>query len=97
MPENMLDKIRTYFATQPVDKAWLFGSYARGEQTPDSDVDLLVAFDKNARVSLLDRSIMIYQLEDLLTSKVDLVKEGTLFPFAVDSVNKDKILIYERS
>lgn len=34
--------IAEYFKTQPIMKAWLFGSFARGEETPESDVDLLV-------------------------------------------------------
>ena len=46
MNNQLINVIRAYFATQPVLKAWLFGSYARGEQTPDSDVDILVVFDE---------------------------------------------------
>ena len=34
------------FKTQPVLKAWIFGSYARGEETENSDVDILVSFDQ---------------------------------------------------
>ncbi|MBQ1797713.1 MAG: nucleotidyltransferase domain-containing protein, partial [Prevotella sp.] len=49
--KTMTETIAEYFKTQPVLKAWLFGSFARGEERPDSDVDLLVEFDKNARVS----------------------------------------------
>ena len=47
MPMNitMIDNIRQYFTTQPVKKAWLFGSYSRGEETAESDVDILVEFD----------------------------------------------------
>ena len=46
-------KICDYFATQPVLKAWVFGSYARGEEREDSDIDLLVQFDReNAKVGL---------------------------------------------
>ena len=41
----MTRQIAEYFKTQPVVKAWLFGSYARGEQTEDSDVDLMVKLD----------------------------------------------------
>lgn len=93
----MLETIRTFFASQPVDKAWLFGSYARGEQTPDSDVDILVTFDKDAHVGLLKYASMICDLEDLLHRNIDLVEEGTLLPFAQVSANKDKILIYERA
>ena len=39
--ETMQKTIAEYFKTQPVLKAWLFGSYARGEETPQSDVDIL--------------------------------------------------------
>ena len=77
--------------------AWLFGSFARGEESPDSDVDLLVEFDKNARVSLMKHAGMIVELEHRLHRPVDLVTDGTLLPFAVESANRDKILIYERA
>ncbi len=42
----MTQIIADYFKTQPVVKAWLFGSFARGEETPESDVDILVEFDR---------------------------------------------------
>ena len=42
MSTQMNEKIADYFKTQPIVKAWLFGSFARGEETPLSDVDLLV-------------------------------------------------------
>ena len=51
----MILLIADYFKTQPVLKAWLFGSFARGEETEDSDLDILVEYDKNARISLLKR------------------------------------------
>ena len=57
--QAMTQTIAEYFKTQPVLKAWLFGSYARGEQTPLSDVDILVEFDDKARVSLLKHAAMI--------------------------------------
>ena len=93
----MIETIREYFKTQPVLKAWIFGSYARGEETPESDVDILVDFDRNAKVSLIGHATMLLDLEDLLNRKVDLVKNGTLLPFAVETANRDKILIYEKS
>ena len=49
--QAMTQIIADYFKTQPVVKAWLFGSFARGEERPDSDVDLLVEYDKDARIS----------------------------------------------
>lgn len=89
-------KIADYFKTQPVLKAWLFGSFARGEETPHSDVDILVAYDKDAHVSLFTIGGIYMDLKELLKREIDLVEEGTLMPFAEESANKDKVLIYER-
>ena len=98
MSTQVMNKIiADYFKTQPVLKAWLFGSFARGEETPLSDVDLLVVYDENARVSLLKHCAMINDLEELLDRSVDLVEEGSLLPFAAESANRDKKLIYERT
>ena len=52
MDAEMIKTIQDYFKTQPVLKAWLFGSYARGEETPDSDVDILVDLDYSKPVVL---------------------------------------------
>ena len=62
---QMIQQIAAYFKTQPVLKAWLFGSFARGEETPESDVDILVKFDQNSRVSLMKHASMIVDLEHL--------------------------------
>lgn len=95
--QSIIHIINQYFATQPVTKAWLFGSYSRGEQREDSDIDILVAFDKEAHVGLIKFSGMKCDLEDLLNKSVDLVVDGSLMPFAVESANHDKILVYERA
>ena len=99
MDTQLRDTISSYFATQPVQKAWLFGSYARGEETADSDVDILVVFDKDGgkSISLLKHIKIALDLEDILGKKVDLITEGTLMPFAHETAEKDKILIYERT
>lgn len=96
MTTGMMTKtIAEYFKTQPVLKAWLFGSFSRNEQTPDSDVDIIVLLDKSRPIGLKFFG-MWNDLEELLGRKVDLVSEGTLLPFAQESAEKDKILIYER-
>ena len=66
------------------------------EETPESDVDILVEYDKDARISLLTISHMMGELEKSTGRKVDLIEEGCLLPFAVESANRDKQLIYER-
>ena len=96
MTTGMMTKtIAEYFKTQPVLKAWIFGSYSRGEKTKDSDVDILVLLDKSRPIGLKFFG-MWNDLEELLGRKVDLVSDGTLLPFAQQSAEKDKILIYER-
>ena len=94
---DMNQKIASYLRTQPIEKAWLFGSYSRGEATRKSDVDILVRFLPNSRITLLKYAHIMNDLQELLKRKVDLVEDGQLCDFAVDSVEQDKILIYERA
>lgn len=98
MSTQMLNQtIAEYFKTQPVLRAWLFGSWSRDEQKPWSDVDILVQYDRSHPIGLLKIAGMKVDLEDLLKCEVDLVEEGTLRPWAVESINHDKKLIYERA
>ena len=96
MSTQMNQQIADYFKTQPIVKAWLFGSFARGEDTPLSDVDLLVQYDEDG-VSLLKHCAMICELEKILDRPVDIVEDGTLCPRVRESVNQDRKLIYERN
>ncbi len=92
----MNQRIAEYFKTKPVVRAWLFGSFARGEETPLSDVDILVVLDRSQPIGLKFYG-MWTDLEQLLDRSVDLVTDGSLADFARESVERDKILIYERS
>ncbi len=93
----MIPKIQRFLGSQPVKKAWLFGSCSRGEETPGSDVDILVEYDRqNTRISLMRMAGIMLGLEDLLHRKVDIVEASCLLPFAQESANRDKFLIYER-
>ena len=95
--QNMISTMQRFFATQPVNRAYLFGSCSRGEETNSSDVDLLVDLDKSKPVGLFQYVTMKLDLQDLLHREVDLVEQGELLPFAQESANKDKFLIYERA
>lgn len=97
MISEITNIISEYFKNKPVEKVWIFGSFSRGDETGDSDIDILVAITPGAKFSLIDHSTWTYQLEDLLSRRVDLVKEGTLLPFAQATANHDKILVYERA
>ena len=95
--EIIVPKIREYLATQPITRAWLFGSFSRGEETENSDVDILVDFDKDARIGFFKYAGIYGDLKELLGREVDLVQNGALKAFAVESAEQDKILIYERA
>ena len=85
-----------YFKTQPVLKAWLFGSFARGEDTPKSDVDILVLPDYT-KLDGFGFFGMWGELERLLGRSVDLVTDAGLATYTRESVEHDKQLIYERT
>ena len=42
MKQAIINKLREFFTLQPVEKAWVFGSYSRGEESRESDIDILV-------------------------------------------------------
>lgn len=96
MDAKVAHTIKEYFKTQPVDKAWVFGSFSRGEECADSDIDILVSLIPGTHLGLKFFSMNI-ELEQLLNRPVDLVIEGDLLPFAEATVNHDKILIYARA
>ena len=69
----------------------LFGSTARNEARPESDIDLLAAFDDAQSLSLLDMIGIENRLADLLGSPVDLIEEGTLKPRARQNVSREVV------
>mgnify|MGYP003409421213 FL=1 len=94
MNTEMIETIRNYFSTQPVLKAWLFGSFARGEETPDSDVDILVELDHSQPIGL-EFVQMQLDLQNLLQKPIDLVSSRGLSKYIKPYIDMDKILLYE--
>ena len=95
--QTISQTVAEYFKTKPVLKAWLFGSVARGEDTPESDVDILFVADRSEKpFTLFTMGSMYMDLKKLLGREVDLVEEGTLRPYARKTAERDKKLIYER-
>ena len=94
--QKMIPLMQQYFLEQPIEKAWLFGSSSRGEEREDSDIDILVEYDRNAKISLFTISRIMLQMKRILGREVYLIENDCLLPFAEESANHDKILIYER-
>ena len=94
---TIVHTIQDFFVRKPVERAWLFGSFSRMEEKPDSDIDILIDLDKSSSIGLLQYAGMINSLENLLGRKVDLVASGSIKPFAKESINREKVLVYERA
>jgi len=95
LDKNKTDLIIRYFETRPVLKAYLFGSYVRGEADSLSDIDILVDLDYSQRIGLQFIQMKI-DLEKLLNSKVDLVSSKGLSKYIKPHVDNEKLLIYAR-
>jgi hypothetical protein len=90
-----LDAIKAYFRTQPVLKAYLFGSYVQGIADELSDIDILVDLDYSQKIGLGFIQMQI-DLEKLLKAKVDLVSSNGLSKYIQPKIDSEKKLIYAR-
>jgi uncharacterized protein len=96
MNNTLIKILSKYFINQPIEKAWLFGSYARSEEENESDIDILVNFTSDSKMTLFKYVRIVNELKNLTGKNIDLVEDGQLKNYAQNSANKEKILIYER-
>ena len=95
LSNNQIDIIKDFFSKQPVLKAYLFGSYSRGNENENSDIDLLVELDYSQPIGLEFIQMQI-DLQNLLSKKVDLVSARGLSKYIKPILDKEKKLIYAR-
>lgn len=95
MDLKLIESIKTYLKSTPINKAWIFGSFSRGEETPQSDLDILVEMKRDAKMGF-GFFKMIGDLERISGRSVDLVECNMLDPHVAPFVNRDRMLIYER-
>jgi predicted nucleotidyltransferase len=96
LEENKIEAINRYLRASPVLKAYLFGSYGRGDADNESDIDLLVDLDYSQKIGLKFIQMKI-DLEKLLKVKVDLVSSDGLSEYIKPLIENEKKLIYARS
>lgn len=94
--EQLIKNLKQFFKGQPVDKVWVFGSFAREEESLDSDLDLLVRFIQPNKLDLFEYIGIRQELEDLTGRQIDLVEEGQELERIRSVIDKEKKLIYER-
>ncbi|KJR43469.1 DNA polymerase beta domain-containing protein [Candidatus Magnetoovum chiemensis] len=93
MTKEINNKIVKFLQPHGVKTIAIFGSYARGETTKTSDIDLLVEFSD--KKTLFDLVAIENELSESLGIKVDLLTEKALSPYLVDSIKKQLVVIYE--
>lgn len=71
---------------------YLFGSYARGESTPNSDIDFLV--DRGSLTELLELGGLVNDLENAFAKKVDVLTMQMLSDEFLNGIRDEKVLIY---
>jgi predicted nucleotidyltransferase len=91
---NDIQIVKDYFSGQPVIKAYLFGSYSRGEADKNSDIDILVDLDYSKHIGL-GFVTMQSELQQKLQKKIDLISSKAVSKYIKPFIEKDKILIYE--
>jgi predicted nucleotidyltransferase len=77
---NILEQNDSHLRALGIKKIGLFGSFARGDHRPDSDIDLLVEFESGKKTfdNFMELSFF---LEEVLRSKIDLVTVESLSPY----------------
>ena len=92
LSKNIKKSISKILIEGGVKRAALFGSFARGDATEDSDIDLLIEF-KGKRKSLLDLAALKIHLEESLGKKVDLITYNSLHPLLRDRILSEQVII----
>ncbi len=78
-----------------IKKAAIFGSYIKGTQTKESDIDILIEFKDLENKSLLDLIGLEQELEDFFNESVDVITYNSIHPLLKDSILKEQEVFYE--
>jgi len=89
--QEIKKKILSVLKLHNVKRAAVFGSFARGEEKEDSDIDILVEF--KGEKSLLDLVALKIELENILKRKVDVLTYNSLHPLLKDEILREQKVI----
>jgi len=88
--DRIKEKIVPMLKKNKVTRAGIFGSYARGHQNKNSDIDILVEIN-DKKFSLLDLVKLKISLQKILNKEVDLVEYSTIHPLIKKQALKEEI------
>lgn len=90
-------KLKGIFKSDPrIIRAWVFGSFSRSEANSSSDLDIMIEVDESSTFSIFDLADIQHHGKKATGYEIDIVMEGSVKPFAIESVLKDLKLIYEK-
>ena len=95
MDELDIDKLIDIFRRNNVRRIALFGSYAREDAGPESDIDMLVTF--SGRVGLLALVKLERELSEELDREIDLLTENSISPYLKNQILREQKVIYEEA
>ena len=91
--EDIYNKLTKLLRDRGAIKIAVFGSYIKGKEHPDSDIDVIVEFSE--RKSLLDLIGIEQEISELLGIKVDLLTEKSISPYLIDHVKQEMVVLYQ--
>ncbi len=91
--EEIREKSKSIFMLYPIKKVTIFGSYARGTQDKDSDIDFLI---KDSDISILATSSLKDQLSSVLNKEVDILSESDLSDVFLFLIRDEEVVVYEK-
>jgi len=96
--DDMRQKILPVLIPYGVKRVAVFGSMVRGEDTPNSDVDILLALkppDERPPLGLFEWIALEQKLSQILGREVDLVTENGVSPYIRPYIDSEKVILYE--
>jgi len=94
--ETIKKQIVPILKSQDIIKASVFGSFVNGEASENSDVDILIEYNKDNKKTLFDFVGLKFDLEKELKRKVDLLTYDSLNPLLKDIILNEQQVIYEK-
>jgi len=97
--DELREKITPIAEKYRIPAVYVFGSYARGEATEDSDVDVLIKNQGSTIKSLFDIGGLYNDLNEALRKELDIVEEEALdedrrMPWFADTIMRERVRIY---
>lgn len=90
--EEIISLIKPILLSFEIKRASLFGSFAKGNATESSDIDILVEFGEGK--SLFDLIRLEMKIEEVLNKKVDVITFNSIHPYLKESILSEQVVIY---